>query len=145
MKHRPRLTVRPDIAYTITRILIGSAAILLIFCVICPDLGALTSGLVCLLPFSLWAAYLFLRCRNKRIFVFDWGLVFCDLWGAMTKVSYKDISSVQFSARRYFVTAQFYVGSNYVGSCHSRDENYDLLIKDLSCHIPEKLNWPKTF
>ncbi len=145
MKHRPKLTVRPDMADAMTCIFSCLVALLLIGSALSPGLGLLNSCLLCLLPFLLWTSYTLLRCRGKRIFVFDWGIIFRDIRGTVTKVSYKDLSSVSFCPKRFHITAEFYADNHYVGSCDSRDENYDLFMRELSLHVPEKLNWPETF
>lgn len=145
MKHRPKLTVRPNAADAVTRIFSCLLALLLMGSALYPEFGLLNSCLLCLIPFFLWTSYTILRCRDKRIFIFDWGMVFCDIRGTMTKVTYKDLSSVSFCPKRFYMIAEFYAKGNYVGSCSSRDENYDLFMKELSIHVPEKLDWPGTF
>ena len=145
MKLRPKLTVRPDLCNAITRTLSCFMALLLIASALYPEFGLLNSCLLCLLPFLLWTSYTLLRCRGKRIFVFDWGIIFRDIRGTVTKVSYKDLSSVSFCPKRFHITAEFYADNHYVGSCDSRDENYGLFMRELSLHVPEKLNWPETF
>lgn len=142
MRHDPRLIVRPDLTDIFTRSVGCSMALLLVFGALYPELGPAGSSVICLLPFSLWIGYTILRCRNWRVFVFDWGMVFCGVLGTVKKVTHSDLTSVRISpGRRYVTTVEFYSGRDYVASCCSRDENYALLMKVLSEKIPEKLDW----
>ena len=145
MKQNPRLVVRPDKATAGFQIMSASMAALLLGACLYPGAGLPISCLFFGFPLCIWTGYTILRCRNQRIFVFDWGMVFCSMWGRVTKVRYEHLTSVRittgFSTKRRVIYADFYRDDSYVASCCSYDENYSRLMKYLSERVPEKLDW----
>lgn len=145
MKREPDIVVRPGREYVITT-LFFTFIMFLLFLVCAEEFyhepGFMGVFFCALLILLLWPGYVLLRSRNKRIFVFRWGMIFRDILGHLTRVRYKDITSIQVSSgRRYVLTVEFYTKDNYVGSCSSTDENYTSFMRYLSARIPEKLEW----
>lgn len=147
MKRKPDLVVRPGTEYVITVFFLAFIMFILFLTLtveLYPEQGSLQLFFAALLVLILWSGYAVLRGRNKRIFVFGWGMIFRDTLGHLTRVRYRDITSIRISTgRRYVLTVEFYTKDDYVGSCYSTDENYTSFMSYLSARMPEKLEWPQ--
>lgn len=89
----------------------------------------------------LGAVVLLISDNNKKLVVCDWGIIFHSRWGEVKKVRYEEITLIKLCPNRVCIVVKFYAGNRCVGYCGSMYNNYQSLMKYLSYHMFDKIEW----
>lgn len=140
MKKRIVVSAEKERTFSQAFLMIFSAVIF--YLIIILEDSSLASFYIFPCIFGIIAIYIIADYKNRKLVVFEWGFIFCNVFGNAKKVRTEEITKVQITSSRHVGTkVEFYTGDICAGSCSSKDNNYGLLMKYLCGSMLEKIDW----